>query len=125
MRFGVDQRLIILAALLHDVGTAPFGHSVQYALELQGYEHEALHNILTGVHESRPGEFIYRHTPMEQIYLGTLRRLNSLLSKEDLKAIDDMIAGRGPFGPLISGSIHIGITIIPPPEVSMRLSTGI
>jgi uncharacterized protein len=107
MWFGVDERLIILAALLHDVGTAPFGHSVQYALENQGYKHESLYNILTGECSPQQSEYPYRHIPTEQIYLGERLRVREILSKDELKQIDQLVSGHGTLGPLISGSLDL------------------
>src|SRR5260370_35487246 len=43
-RLRIDERTarrIVLAALLHDVGSAAFGHSAQYVLDCQGYQHES------------------------------------------------------------------------------------
>jgi len=101
------RRRILLAALLHDVGSAAFGHSVQYVLGRDGYEHESLYDLIQPSEASTLTTYRYQHTRVEPIYFGMPRRLTDLISSEDLLSISDMISGRGPFGPLISGTVDL------------------
>jgi HD superfamily phosphohydrolase len=104
---GKTRRWLVLAALLHDVGSTAFGHSVQYVLDLRGYEHESLFDILRPEVDSGPESYRYQHARAEPIYFGMTRRLGNLVSDEDLKAVSEVVAGRGPLGPLINGTIDL------------------
>lgn len=100
-----ETKLIVLAALLHDVGSSAFGHSVQYVISSQGFEHESFYDIVTG--QAKAGEFAYRRALADPIYFGSPRRLHRLHKESALRSISDMVEGRGEFGPLISGTIDL------------------
>jgi uncharacterized protein len=101
------KRQIVLATLLHDIGTAPFGHSVQYVLDLAGYEHESLYDMVVSSNHGTAGKYEYQHARIEPIYFGTPRRLAAVLAPEDLKCISEIVAGRGPYGPLVNGTVDL------------------
>ena len=100
-----ETQRVVLAALLHDVGSSAFGHSVQYVIANQGFEHESLYDIVSG--HAEDGGFAYRRALAEPIYFGSPRRLHALLDDSSLRAISDMVEGKGEFGPLISGTLDL------------------
>jgi uncharacterized protein len=102
-----EKRRIILAALLHDLGTTAFGHSVQYVLDTKGYEHESVYDIVTQEGDVKQGKYNYQRALMEPIYFGMPKRLTHLIPTDDLKAINDMVKGRGPYSPLINGTVDL------------------
>ena len=98
-----DQAAVLIAAaLLHDVKTGPFGHSLEYTLtdnpRLQDLEHQRLD------HGSAAG--FYQKTPANVAYLGA-----RFTAQEKLghlwPHVARTIAGDGPLGPLINGSIDL------------------
>jgi len=101
------RRKVVLAALLHDVMSAAFGHSVQYVLHAIGYDHESLDAMVGTSQEATGDKYQYQHARLEQIYFGMPRRLNSVLTDGDLRAIGEIVSGRGPYGQLINGSIDL------------------
>jgi hypothetical protein len=100
-------RRIILAALLHDIGSAAFGHSVQYVLESKGFEHESLYSKIGLDQNPQQGRFIYQDAYLQPIYFGMPRRLKTMLSTEDLSVINELVAGNGYYGPLVSGTVDL------------------
>lgn len=107
--FGVSEEqawVFVLAALLHDIGTAGFGHSVEYVLGAEGFEHEDVFEIVC----RPPGEdvgFQYRRATWEPVFFGRQRELRTLLSEDVLQEIDRLAKGEGELGPLISGSMDL------------------
>lgn len=101
------KRRVILAALFHDVGSTAFGHSVQYVLDTKGYKHESLNELLSLDKELNNVEYNYQHTRMQPIFFGIPKMLSSMLSSEDLRAISEIIAGRGYYGSLINGCVDL------------------
>ncbi len=111
----------VLAALLHDIASAAFGHSIEYIESQAGFEHEqAFSHVVLG---QVGGSYQYRAVTLEPIFFGMPRGIASKLSAEDLKSIGDIILGKGRFGPLINSNLdldnidnvfrlayHIGIT---------------
>lgn len=96
-------RRIILAALLHDLKTAPFGHSVEYLLAGVGFSHESLEGFEREIVSSYQGGFPYWTSSADGVFFGEPRALHARLKSDDISAIDRMIGGGGPYGPLISG----------------------
>lgn len=96
-------RQFVLAALLHDVGSAAFGHAVQYTLQDEGFEHESVDDIVSGAESS----FGYRRLQTQEIYLGMPRGLPNVLSEDELREIGRLVRGQGIWGGLINGSIDL------------------
>ena len=99
------QERIVLAALLHDINSGAFGHSVQYVMNPSGFEHESVNNIFAGVDRS-PG-FSYQQASLEPVFFGMPKRLHALLGVETASAIVELVAGTGEYGALISADIDI------------------
>ncbi len=127
-----EARRIVLAALLHDIGSTAFGHSVQYVIDREGFEHQSFLDIVHGPNTSK-SHYTYQFALTEPIYFGMPKRLSAMLDSADLEAINDMVEGKGPFGPLISGTMdldnidnvyrlayHIGL--VKPGEVPLELA---
>lgn len=98
-----DQATVLIAAaLLHDVKTGPFGHSLEYTLtdnpRLRDFEHQRLD------HGSASG--FYQKTPANVAYLGARFAAQDKLGHL-WPHVAQTIAGEGPLGPLISGSIDL------------------
>eukprot|EP01034_Spumella_vulgaris_P030452 gene30454-37670_t len=125
-----QSAVLIAAALLHDVKTGPFGHSLEYTLtdnpRLQDLEHQRLdHNSDT---------IFYQKTPANVSYLGARFSAQDRLGRL-WPLVAQAIAGEGPLGPLISGSIdldnidnvvrlayHMGITCADDSGMAVRLA---
>jgi hypothetical protein len=94
-------RDIAIAALLHDAGTAPFGHLFEYALSLHyDWSH------ITAVSEIIEGN----HHPLgrdSQVYFSQVSKISSLLDDigADKSLIADVVSGRGPFATTISSRL--------------------
>jgi uncharacterized protein len=102
------KKRVVLAALLHDLGTTAFGHSVQYVLDTRGYQHDSVYDIITQQDGSdRQGKYSYQQAKMEPIYFGLPKRLVRLIDDEDLRAINDIVKGRGPLAPLVNGTVDL------------------
>lgn len=105
------QRNIVRAALLHDIRSAPFGHSVQYVLDLYGYKHEIISNKTNSSNNMKlnrkPDEYIYQYSVTEPIYFGIPPMIMRLLSTKDIKVISQLVEGKGKYGCLINGSIDL------------------
>jgi hypothetical protein len=104
---GDEVRLLVLAALLHDIGSTAFGHSVQYVLDRRGFQHQSFEDIVLAHHNGNTSGFAYQHTVAEPIYFGLPKRLAHFLSENEVRTIADIVDGRGPYGPLISGTIDL------------------
>ena len=117
---GVQER-IVLAALLHDINSGAFGHSVQYVMHPEGFEHESVDHMFTAVDKS--DAFSYQQVSLEPVFFGMPKHLHILLKEETFRAVAELIAGKGYYGQLISAEMdldnidnvfrlayHIGIT---------------
>lgn len=99
-----EKKLFLLAALLHDVPSAAFGHSVQYIESRFGFKHEAFKYAITGGKET---DYLYKSATLEPIFFGMPRELLSKISDENLDKIDEIINGKGRFGPLINSTMDL------------------
>jgi HD superfamily phosphohydrolase len=100
-----ELRLFVLAALLHDVINAAFGHSVEYIESKEGFDPEkAFEYVSIG---EKGQSYQYKQATFEPIFFGMLRELSSKIPEEDLRAIGNTIAGSGRFGALINGVIDL------------------
>jgi hypothetical protein len=100
-----DVRLLTLAGLLHDVGSAGFGHSVEYVLHGEGFRHDDL----LAFESARANDhgYKYKTADLEPVFFGRAQKLSSQLEKGELERVAELVAGRGRLGPLISGSIDL------------------
>lgn len=106
-----DKKMFMLAALLHDIITAPFGHSIEYVESKEGFEHERAFEYV--VLKKQTEQYKYRYATYEDFYWGMPGKLYETLSSElklsdnQIRTIGEYISGKGRFGPLISGSIDL------------------
>ena len=99
-----EQKRFLLAALLHDVPSAAFGHSVEYIEAKEGFDHKKdFEYVVVG----KKRIYEYKSVTLEPIFFGMLREISSKIPEEDLKAIDKIIAGEGKFGFLINATIDL------------------
>lgn len=108
------QQQVVRAALLHDVGTAALGHSVQYMLEQLNpqdpFKHESLYDFLKEAPtQEDPGKYSYQRVHVEPIYFGIPKRLPKLIRDEELRALSSIVEGKGPYGPLINNQDSIDL----------------
>jgi len=100
-----EKERFLLAALLHDVVSAAFGHSVEYIESKEGFDHErAFKYIILG---EKKGSYRYKYATLEPIFFGMPRALASKLADEDIEAIGEIVAGNGRFGPLINSTMDL------------------
>lgn len=101
-----EQRCLLLAALLHDVAGAAFGHSVDYIESRDGFKHGAAFEFVAL--GDRGADYSYKSTLMEPVFFGMLGEIGSRLrNEEDLTSIGQLIRGEGRLGALISGSMDL------------------
>ncbi len=95
-----EQKEFLLAALLHDITSAAFGHSIEYIESKEGFEHEmAFEYVLLG---EKGRSYRYKSVTLEPIFFGIHRELPSKISEKDIRIIGEIIAGKGRLGPLIN-----------------------
>ena len=100
-----EEKRFLLAALLHDVVSGAFGHSLEYIESKEGFEHEkAFDYVVIG---GKGGSYRYKSASLEPIFFGRHRELLSMVPEEDLKAIGAIIEGRGRFGPLVNSTMDL------------------
>jgi hypothetical protein len=107
-----DKKIFLLAALLHDIISAPFGHSIEYVESKEGFEHENAFEYV--VLDKNAQKYEYKFATFDNILFwkqpGRLYDIftNDLkLSDEDITVIGKLISGKGRLGPLISGTMDI------------------
>lgn len=100
-----EQKLFMLAALLHDVTSAAFGHSVEYIESRYGFEHDK--SFKYAVMRKEKANYQYKSATLEPIFYGMRRELPSKISKEDFETIAEIISGKGRLGPLINSAMDL------------------
>ncbi|MGB8216296.1 MAG: HD domain-containing protein [Candidatus Methanoperedens sp.] len=100
-----EQRLFSFSALLHDIFSAAFGHSIEYIESKKGFDHEKAFRYVAM--DEKGDTYQYKHATLEPIFFGMRGELSSKIAKEDLNEIAKIIAGKGRFGPLINGTIDL------------------
>lgn len=100
------KREVVIAALVHDVNSAAFGHSVEYVFSTAGFDHAELDE--TFLDKSAGGsKFAYRRAQLQPVFFGLQAELPEFLSRDDLTRVAALVRGEGPLGPLISGSLDL------------------
>ena len=100
-----ERQHFLLAALLHDIASAAFGHSVEYVESQAGFDHEeAFSHVVVG---QAGGAYPYKSVTLEPIFFGMPRSIATKIPVEDLKAIGEIIAGKGRFGALINSTMDL------------------
>ena len=100
-----ERQHFLLAALLHDVISAAFGHSVEYVESQAGFDHEeSFSRVVVG---QADGPYLYKSVTLEPIFFGMPRSISTKIPIEDLKAIGEIIAGKGRFGPLMNSTMDL------------------
>lgn len=98
-----DARTFLVAALLHDIGTAAFGHLFEYQLaSMTGWNHEAfVSDIIRGTYR--------REKRYQQIYYLNALTLHKVLDELsiDPEAVVGLVNGQGPLGELLAGFIDL------------------
>ena len=90
---------------MHDIASAALGHSVEYVESQAGFDHEeAFSHVVVG---QAGGPYVYKSITLEPIFFGMPRSISTKIPMEDLKAIGEIIAGKGRFGPLINSTMDL------------------
>lgn len=96
----VAQNLCI-AAIMHDMLTGPFGHSVQYIFEDNDFEKKFIHdNLAIGTKEN-----YYQNLFALTSFEGKQFKTEDILGNEQFATVKNFIRGIGDYGKLISGTI--------------------
>ena len=100
-----EKNKLILAALFHDIANGPFGHSYEYLCEKQGFNPEK--NIGSVINCIFEGAY-KKSASLETIYFGQYNQIGRILKKEEVKEIDNIVAGKDKqFSKLISDVIDL------------------
>ena len=102
-----ESAVLLLAALLHDVGTPPFAHTVEAVLADFDHELEG-HRLLTGRHDGNRAP----DTPIFESQLPQFGRACEKLSRLlkvriDVDEVAGCILGEGDLGFLVNGSVDL------------------
>jgi len=96
-----SKRDLLAAAVLHDMKTGPFGHSLQYVFEdnsaAEDFKHDDLHHQRRTYHQDVTAKTGFSGRPF-----GAEDLLGDRWS-----SVSEMIMGGGRFGPIISGTMDI------------------
>lgn len=90
------------AAILHDMQTGPFGHSLQYVFEDNKVEGDFTHDDIS--HGSRAT--YHQELEAKTCFLGMPFGAQALLGKS-WQSVSNLIRGKGALGKLISGTIDL------------------
>lgn len=97
-----DSILLTAAAILHDIKTGPFGHSLEYilsdSLELSDLDHQRV--------DGGSEEDFFQRTRANVSYMGAQFDAPAILGQRWSK-VAQTIAGSGRLGPLISGALDL------------------
>ena len=93
---------MLAAAVLHDMKTGPFGHSLQYVLEDNETDDEKFkHDDISHNKES-----YHQNLTAMRGFKGRLFSSNNYL-KSNWDSVSELISGRSKYGPVISGTMDI------------------
>lgn len=100
-----EQERLMMAALLHDVASSAFGHSVEYIESKHGFDHEkAFQYVVLG---EKGESYKYKLSTLEPVFFGMPRELLKKISKEDLEGIGKIVAGKTRLGPLLNSPMDL------------------
>lgn len=106
IEFSEEEWMALEASvLLHDIGSAPFGHLLEYHLSEHtpaGWNHEAMiANVLASVHAPE--------NSAHQIYANRAVRVrkDARLSGINLDLVDEIVSSRHPLSKLVFGSVDL------------------
>lgn len=97
-----EGRDLVAAAVLHDMQTGPFGHSMQYVLEDNTTPDDFVHEDIT--HGRRSA--YHQNTLASSSFSGKPFSAHTLLGKK-MESVAAIIRGEGQYGPLISGTMDL------------------
>jgi HD superfamily phosphohydrolase len=100
-----EEKCFLLAALLHDLKSAAFGHTVQYIESRDGFEHEKAFERPESTENGK--NYTYKNATLEPVFFHMIRELPSKIKEDEAKLINDIIAGKGKLGPLINSTIDL------------------
>lgn len=125
-----DAQDLIAAAVLHDMQTGPFGHSLQYVLEDNEVDGDFIHEDINH------GQRNYYHQDLiaNASYSGRPFGANALLADRWV-SVSNIIKGKGHLGPLIAGTMdldnidnvvrlayHVGVATTQDSEIALSLA---
>ncbi len=97
----IDEIHLTLASLLHDIGTPPYAHTVEYILSNFDHEEET-YNLISG----NIDDFSFESTSGG--FHKQLKKLSEAAGLDlDAEKIGEIVIGDGKFGFLLNGSIDI------------------
>ena len=85
-----EKDVFIYAALFHDLANGPFGHAYEYIVEKQGFIPE---NSIGDVILGKMSGSHRKGVKLEPFYLGEPNEIGTVLSKKEVKAIDEIVRG--------------------------------
>lgn len=104
VEFSREERdALLIAAVLHDVGTPPFAHLFEYLLKaLSGWTHEGMLKHIVNGDYSPQGKYA-------QLYFGNQLALTKVLETRpaETQLALDYVEGRGALGTLIAGKLDL------------------
>lgn len=98
-----ERDALLIAAVLHDVGTPPFAHLFEYLLKaMSGWTHEGMLRHIVAGDFSPQGKYA-------QLYYDNQLALGRLLEDrpEETRLAVDYVEGRGSLAPLIAGRLDL------------------
>jgi len=103
---GETKINFVRAALLHDIANAPFGHSLEYIIEKEGFNpEEGFRSAIQGIN-SKNG-FSYKDVTHENIFFEMPRELAKYLKENEIEDIGQFVRGDGIFGKLLCGIVDL------------------
>jgi uncharacterized protein len=102
-----DRFNLVAAGLLHDIGMPPFGHSVEFLLKKNGFNHEKTSSDLIR------GLYYEKRDYIEQFsFCGRLPEIYNILANEyneeaDVEEIARIVEGKSRLSKLIKGSMDL------------------
>jgi HD superfamily phosphohydrolase len=100
-----EYRQVVLAALLHDIMSGAFGHSVEYIESREGFSHEsAFEQFILGIYKDK---YQYKSIKSQPVFFGMDIKLGDKLSEDEIRKIGEVISGTGKFGALLNGDLDL------------------